>query len=594
MKKRGQFSSKKSIEAWVHAADYLSVAQCFLHKNATLERKLEFGDVKKRLVGHFGTCHGINVTYAYLTAWIKYISELGERPNMLFVLGPGHGLQALNACHFLEGSLTDLYGEKVDKKGVNWLCKNFSWPSGFPSHASPMSPGTICEGGELGYCLGIAFGAALDNPDLIVPCLIGDGEAETASLLASLHLPRIINAKDNGMVLPILHLNDYKIGGPTIYGRMSNDELLALFYGFGWNPIIIDERNASFYKDFSAVLKEVWQSFQSIKKGKNVRLPFIIYRSRKGEGGPETFRGNKIAGNNLAHQVILNNAGKDPEELLLLQKWLKSYHFERVFNENGLSETAAEILPKKELRMGRNRLAYGGFERFLIENRTRALKTSDDKEVDYTQHGDFLVSAARKQELDSSAMRVGEVLRELLVQNKDYRVFCPDETDSNKLSAVYEATGRAWQLPIKAWDKGMDRNGRLVEVLSENTLFSLLAGYTLTGRRGVMASYEAFMSIVDSQTTQYVKFLLQKKGLAWWGRVPALNVLLTSVGWRQDHNGFSHQNPGYISERLLRPTGCENVFFPLGAAAAAEAMRFSANESFDSVNTIVAGKQMEP
>lgn len=589
MKKRVQFSSESNVRAFINAADYLSVAQIFLKENAMLRRPLESGDIKERLVGHFGTCHGIDVVYGYLTAWIKWISDSGQKPNALFILGDGHGLSALNANLFLEGSLTDFYGEKVNSHGVDWLCKNFSWPSGFPSHASPMSPGVICEGGELGYSLGIAFGAALGKPGLIVPCLIGDGESETASLLASLNLPRILNMQDNGMVLPILHLNGYKIGGPTIYGRLADNELLALFYGFGWNPIIIDEDKKTFHKDFSGVLREVWQVFQGLKKGQSLRPPLIIFRSRKGEGGLETLNGSKIAGNNLSHQVVLTKARSDKSQLDLLENWLKGYHFGKVFGENGLGEAAQSILPKKELRMGRNRLAFGGFETFSpISSQISEPKARPDfsQKTWHNQESGYMK--------DSSAARIGEVLRDLLVKDEKFRVFCPDEMESNKLGSVFEASGRSWQLPIKTWDKDLEQNGRAVEMLSENTLFSVLAGHTLTGRRGVLASYEAFAEIITSQTTQFVKFLMQKKGLAWWGRVPSLNVLLTSLGWRQDHNGFSHQNPGYIGERLMRPTGCENVFLPLGANSAKEAMEFCTDHSFDSVNTIVCGKTDEP
>ncbi|MDR0887383.1 MAG: phosphoketolase family protein [Candidatus Nomurabacteria bacterium] len=583
--KKSNFASEKKLRDFVAATDYLSVAQIFLRDNFLLERTLEFGDVKKRLIGHFGTCHGINVAYAYLNAWIRSLESFN--PDVLFVLGDGHGLPALNANLFVEGTLGDFYGCKVDAKGVGWLCKSFSSPNGFPSHASPMSPGAICEGGELGYSLGIGFGAALDNPQIIVPVLIGDGEAETAALLASLNLPRLISMNNNGMVLPILHCNGYKIGGPSIYGRMTNDELRGLFGGFGWEVVVVDEEAPSFHKDFVEVLQKSFEIFKKLKSGSLARPMLIVFRSRKGEGGLETLNGSKIAGNNLSHQVVLEKANSDAAELKLLGKWLRGYEFKKVFQASVFDE----VLPKKDLRMGRNRQAFGGHESRLALD-LPDLSDDDWFDIDFSDK----VCYNKGIKWASSALEVGEVLRDCLAVSdvsRDFRFFCPDETASNKLAAVYEATSRSWQLPIAAWDKDLSRDGRVTEMLSENTLFSLLEGYTLTGRRGVLASYEAFAEIMTSQATQYVKFLLQKKGLAWWGRVPALNILLTSVGWRQDHNGFSHQNPGFMSERLMRPTGVENVFLPFNALAATYAMRYAVSESWDAVNTIVCGKTNE-
>lgn len=567
---------KPDIKKFFRAAEYLTVAQIFLQDNYLLERPLKPSDIKPRLLGHFGSTPGIIKAYAHLSALIKRTGQ-----DMMFVLGPGHGYPGLQASLFLEGSLAKIDPKAtLDEAGIAYLCQQFSWPYGYPSHSSPLTPGSILEGGELGYCLSTAYGSVLDNPGLVTACLIGDGEAETASLLASLNLNKLVSPKHSGVVLPILHLNGYKISAPTIYGRMSDKELIDLFTGFGYSPMIVNEgEDTGFDEQMTLALDKSIEMIYDIKKSPEdgfFRTPFIIMRTLKGETGPKELDGEKIEGNCLSHQVILTEAKTNKNQLAMFEKWLKSYRFDELFDkQKGFGDFISKIMPEPAKRMGQTKHAS------LEPEKLKLPELSGDPK--------FKVG-----ELSSLAMNsVGKYLRDVFKENpQTFRFFCPDETSSNRLDAVYEATDRAWLGPLKSWDKFMSPDGRIIEMLSENTLQGLLQGYILTGRHGVMSSYEAFMPIITSMVDQYSKFLAVAMKVDWRPNLPSINYVLTSTGWRQDHNGFSHQNPGFISDMLLRPNNLVNVLLPLDDNSALVATEFALSAQ-NVINIITAGKTPE-
>ncbi|MCL2869619.1 phosphoketolase family protein [Candidatus Saccharibacteria bacterium] len=571
---------KTDINKYVRAADYLCVAQIFLQDNFLLERPLKADDIKPRLLGHWGTCPGINRAYAHLSAWTKRFNL-----ETMFVLGPGHGFPALQANLFLENTLAKYYPQATQNKlGIRYIGKNFSWPYGFPSHASPLTPGVILEGGELGYSLSTSYGAALDNPNLIVACLIGDGEAETASLLASLNLNKLISPKTNGVVLPILHLNGYKISGPTVYGRMSDAEIVCWLAGLGYQPIVVSEDKPEDFDDqMIKALDHVHEVIQSIKTSQAngfFKLPFIVMRTKKGETGPKELDGQMIEGNYLSHQVILTQAKTDTKQRKMLESWLKSYKFEELFKpRKGFGDFVDNVLPKDSKRMGRTPYVNHFTKLELPELNLQNFNNTKPGEV-----------------VSQSMNRVGEYLRDVFSTNQaaqNFRFFSPDETSSNKLDAIFEATNRSWLRPLLDQDKYMSPDGRVTEILSENTLQGLMQGYTLTGRHAVMTSYEAFMPIVVSMVDQYLKFLEQSKNIKWRTDTPAATYILSSTGWRQDHNGFSHQNPGFISDMLIRPSNLVNVLLPIDDTSTLVATEFSL-KSKNAVNIITAGKTDEP
>ncbi len=572
------------IKKYARAANYITAGQIYLRDNFLLERELKPEDIKPRLLGHWGTCPGINFIYANLNYLIRK-----HRKNTLFVLGPGHGFPALQANLFMEGTLGVYYPETIrTEPGLGYLMKNFSWPYGFPSHSNPGAPGVILEGGELGYALSTAYGAALDNPDLLVSCVIGDGEAETGATATAWPLNKFLNPKRDGAVLPILHLNEYKISGPTIFGRMSNKELKALFYGYGYNPLIVGGKKV--YEQMMETLEKCHQSIKKIQdeaRGGKMpvapRWPMIILKTPKGWTGIKKLKGQKIEGNNLSHQVIAPNAKTNKKELKAVEKWLKSYKFNELFSKDaGFSEEIKNLIPDPELCMGENKSANGG----------RVMK-----ELKLPEIGFFSEDASRPGTVGSSSMRrAGEYIREVAKLNADsanFRLFSPDETYSNKLDAIFSITSRIFMWPIKKWDKDLSVDGRVIEMLSEHSLQGLMQGYVLTGRHAIFASYEAFIQIVVSMADQYAKFLRIARETSWRAPVPALNYILTSSGWRQEHNGFSHQNPGFI-DNMLRKQGCfVHVYFPAdGTTTLAVLKRCLASKN--EMNVIVAGKTLEP
>ena len=570
----------ENIKKFIRAANYLTVSQIFLQDNFLLERELKFDDIKPRLLGHWGSCPGVNHVYAHLLNIQKQLDFSKSGLKTSFMLGPGHAFPALQVNLFMEETLS-----KVDKKatrnaqGIEYISKNFSWPGGFPSHASPFTPGVILEGGELGYSLSTAFGAVLDNPNLVMTTLIGDGEAETGPIAAAWHLNKLINPVENGVVLPILHLNGYKISGPTIFGSMSDFELIQFFHGAGWEPKIVDEYSAEdFDFELSKVFSSAFRDISRIKFGRNngfVRLPMIIMRSKKGSSGVVENNGEKIEGNSLAHQVPLLNAKSDEKELKKLEEWLKSYKFEELFNfEKGeFKPWLDDFLPEKSSRIGQNR--------FVDANLNFAeLRLPEIRE--------------RISEKSLAMNAVGDFLKEVFEKNpENFHFFSPDETYSNKLDAIFKVTSRSWQREIKPWEKDLAKNGRVTEILSEHSLQGLLQGYILTGRHGVLTSYEAFAPIISSMMDQYAKFLAQSKEVKWRGDLASLNYILTSTGWRQDHNGFSHQNPSFIDEVLRRENGIGQIFLPADDNSAVVAIS-KMLKSRNNINVLVAGKTPEP
>ena len=570
----------ENIKKFIRAANYLTVSQIFLQDNFLLNRSLEFNDIKPRLLGHWGSCPGVNHVYAHLLNIQKQLDFAKSGLKTAFMLGPGHAFPALQTNLFLEETLS-----KIDKKatrntqGIEYISKNFSWPGGFPSHASPFTPGVILEGGELGYSLSTAFGAVLDNPNLVMTTLIGDGEAETGPIAAAWHLNKLINPVENGVVLPVLHLNGYKISGPTIFGSMSDFELIQFFHGAGWEPKIVDECSAEdFDFELSKVFSSAFRDISRIKFGRKngfVRLPMIIMRSKKGSSGVTENNGEKIEGNSLAHQVPLLNAKSDEKELKKLEDWLKSYKFEELFDfEKGeFKPWLDDFLPEKSSRIGRNC--------FVDANLNFAeLKLPEIRE--------------KVGEKSLAMNAVGDFLKEVFEKNpENFRFFSPDETYSNKLDAIFEATSRSWQREIRPWEKDLSKKGRVTEILSEHSLQGLLQGYILTGRHGVLTSYEAFAPIISSMMDQYAKFLTQSKEVKWRGYLASLNYILTSTGWRQDHNGFSHQNPSFIDEVLRRENGIGQIFLPADDNSAVVAIS-KMLKSRNNINVLVAGKTPEP
>lgn len=570
----------ENIKKFIRAANYLTVSQIFLQDNFLLERDLRFDDIKPRLLGHWGSCPGVNHVYAYLLNIQKQLDFAKSGLKTAFMLGPGHAFPALQANLFMEEALSNIDKNAVrNSQGIAYISKNFSWPGGFPSHASPFAPGVILEGGELGYSLSTAFGAVLDNPNLVMTTLIGDGEAETGPIAAAWHLNKLMNPVENGVVLPVLHLNGYKISGPTIFGSMSDFELIQFFHGAGWEPKIVDEYSAEdFDLELSKVFSSAFRDISRIKFGRKngfVRLPMIIMRSKKGSSGVAENNGEKIEGNSLAHQVPLLNAKSDEKELKKLEDWLKSYKFEELFDfEKGeFKPWLNDFLPEKSSRIGQNCFVDANLN-------FKELKLPEIHE--------------RVGEKSLAMNAIGDFLKEVFEKNpENFRFFSPDETYSNKLDAIFEATSRSWQREIKPWEKDLSKNGRVTEILSEHSLQGLLQGYILTGRHGILTSYEAFAPIISSMMDQYAKFLAQSKEVKWRGDLASLNYILTSTGWRQDHNGFSHQNPSFIDEVLRRENRIGQIFLPADDNSAVVAIS-KMLKSRNNINVLVAGKTPEP
>ncbi|HEY4213500.1 MAG TPA: phosphoketolase family protein [Steroidobacteraceae bacterium] len=579
---------QRRIHAWWRAANYLSVGQIYLLDNPLLREPLSLEHIKPRLLGHWGTTPGLNFIYAHLNRVIR-----ARDLDMLFVVGPGHGGPALVANTWLEGSYSELYPDVArDVVGMQRLFKQFSFPGGIPSHCAANVPGSINEGGELGYSLAHAFGAAFDNPNLIVTCVVGDGEAETGPLATAWHSNKFLNAANDGAVLPILHLNGYKIASPTILARIPRAELQSLLEGYGWQPhFVAGDDPQEMHPLMAGTLDKALDEIAAIQSAarragrgarERPRWPMIVLQSPKGWTGPKKVDGVQIEGTWRAHQVPLSELATKPAHVRLLEEWLRSYDPEELFEADGSPRAfLRELSPAGPRRIGSNPNANGGL---LL----RHLDLPDITEFafDVQQPG---------RAFGESTRILGKYLRELFRRNesaRNFRLFGPDETASNRLDAVFEVTGRTWDAQTLPGDPDLRPDGRVMEVLSEHQCQGWLEGYLVTGRHGLFSCYEAFIHIVDSMFNQHAKWLEEAGHIPWRRSIASLNILLTSHVWRQDHNGFSHQDPGFIDVVCNKKASIVRVYLPPDANTLLCVAR-QCLASRDLINVIVAGKQPE-
>jgi xylulose-5-phosphate/fructose-6-phosphate phosphoketolase len=576
------------MNAYWRAANYLSVGQIYLKSNPLLETPLTLADVKPRLLGHWGTTPGLNFLYVHLNRLIKE-NDL----NMIFIAGPGHGGPGVAAQTYLEGSYTERYpAVERNKNGLYRLFRQFSWPYGIPSHVSPETPGAIQEGGELGYSLVHAYGAAFDNPDLIVACVIGDGEAETGPLAASWHSNKFLNPARDGAVLPILHLNGYKIANPTVLARISRGELAQLLRGYGYEPHFVEgDDPAVMHQGLAATLDKVLRKIQRLQKSARSKgasgrpqrpiWPMIVFGSPKGWTGPKFVDGLPVEGTWRAHQVPITDL-ENPEHLRLLESWMKSYAAHELFDKDGaFVDDLAALAPTGHRRMGFNPHANGG--ELLV---ALSMPSFRDHAVLVPEPGVAKAEATRT---------LGKLLRDVMKANlekRNFRVFGPDETASNRLEDIYEVSGKEWMARVEPNDTDLSVDGRVMEVLSEHLCEGWLEAYLLTGRHGFFACYEAFIHVVDSMFNQHAKWLKTSRTIPWRKPIASLNYLLTSHVWRQDHNGFSHQDPGFIDHVASKKADVVRIYLAPDAncllSVADHCLR-----SRDYVNLIIAGKQLE-
>lgn len=575
----------RKMQAYWSAANYLSVGQIYLLDNPLLREPLTLAHVKPRLLGHWGTTPGLNFIYAHLNRVIKKYDL-----NILYLAGPGHGGPAMVANTWLEGTYSEFYPHiSRDAAGMQRLFKQFSFPGGIPSHVAPETPGSIHEGGELGYALSHAFGAVFDNPNLIVACVIGDGEAETGPLAASWHSNKFLNPASDGVVLPILHLNGYKIANPTLLARISHEELENLFRGYGYEPYFVEGSEPELmHQTMAAAMDAVIAQIRSIQDKADAygvttypRWPMIILRSPKGWTCPKEVDGKKMEDYYHSHQVPLSEIGSNPQHLELLEEWMKSYKPEDLFDKDGmLMPELAALAPEGERRMGANPHANGG--RLL-------------KDLELPDFCDYAVAVPKPGFVVGEATReMGKFLRDVMKLNLDrrnFRVMGPDETTSNRLNALFEVTNRTWVARVLPEDEYLSPDGRVMEILSEHTCQGWLEGYLLTGRHGLFSCYEAFIHIVDSMFNQHAKWLkVTSKKIPWRSPIASLNYLLTSHVWRQDHNGFSHQDPGFIDHVMNKKADIVRVYLPPDV----NTLLFITDKCLRSrnlINVIVAGKQ---
>ena len=583
------------MHAYWRAANYLSVGQIYLQDNALLKNKLTLAHIKPRLLGHWGTTPGLNFIYVHLNRIIKL-----HNLNMIFIIGPGHGGPGIVANTYLEGSYTERYPAiEQNEDGLKRLFKQFSWPYGIPSHVSPETPGSIHEGGELGYSLAHAYGAAFDNPNLIVACIIGDGEAETGALAASWHSNKFLNPARDGAVIPILHLNGYKIANPTILARISQAELTELMRGYGHepyfiegddavtlNPLTVHESLANTLDIIIAKIKAIQAAARKTDNIKRPLWPMIVFKTPKGWTGPKVVDGKPSEGTWRAHQVPIASFKKGeantPAHIKLLEDWLSSYKPEELFDEEGkLNAVLATLAPAGHNRMGMNPHANGGglLQPLIMPN-------IDDYAINVPTAGSVQAEATRV---------LGNFLRDVMqlnAQANNFRMFGPDETASNRLDAVFEVTSKEWMAETLNVDTNLSADGRVMEVLSEHLCQGWLEGYLLTGRHGFFSCYEAFIHIIDSMLNQHAKWLKVCNGIPWRAPIASLNYLLTSHVWRQDHNGFSHQDPGFIDHVLNKKSEIVRVYLPPDTncllSVADHCLR-----SQNYINVIIAGKQPE-
>ncbi len=576
------------MDAYWRAANYLSVGQIYLLANPLLKEKLDLSHIKPRLLGHWGTTPGQNFIYTHLNRIIK-LHDL----NMIYISGPGHGGPAVVAHTYLEGTYSEIYTHITqDEAGLAKLFRQFSFPGGIPSHVAPETPGSIHEGGELGYSLAHACGAVLDNPDLIAACVVGDGEAETGPLATSWHINKFINPAGDGAVLPILHLNGYKISNPTVLARISREELMSLMRGYGWEPIVVEGHEpVSMHRKMAQALDEAVRKIREYQRRarhgraevERPRWPMLIFITPKGWTGPKEADGKAVEGTFRAHQVPLSSPAENPRHLKALEAWLRSYRPDELFDDEGrLQPEIAALASVGERRMSANPHANGGA---LLKD----LRLPDFRR--------YAVDVPAPGSVDAQdTLVLGGYLRDVIKLNADmrnFRIFGPDETMSNRLSRVFEETVRQWDAEIRPGDEFLSSNGRVMEVLSEHLCQGWLEGYLLTGRHGLINSYEAFIHIVDSMFNQHAKWLKVTRGLAWRRPLASLNYLLASHVWRQDHNGFTHQDPGFIDHVVNKKASVVRVYLPPDANCLLSVMDHCLR-SRHYVNVVVAGKHDAP
>ncbi|HXP46264.1 MAG TPA: phosphoketolase family protein [Terriglobales bacterium] len=544
------------LDSFFRAANYLGAVQLYLRDNALLREPLRPEHIKPRLLGHWGTQPGLNLIYAHLN---RLIQDTGQ--SVLYVVGPGHGAPGVLACVYLEGTLSAYYPDFTqDYAGLSRFVRDFSWPGGMPSHLTALTPGAMHEGGELGYSLVHAFGAAFDNPDLFVACVVGDGEAETGPLAGSWQSNKFLNPAADGAVLPILHLNGYKLSGPTILARIGKDELRDYFKGLGYasrevagdDPAIVHNEMWGALDWAHRKIRRIQQSARSGRLQELPEWPVIILRTPKGWTDPKMLDGKPLEGTFHSHQIPIEDPATNPEHLELLEQWLRSYKPEELFDTEGkpVSRVTA-ILPEPAKCMGRNRSANGG--ELLKELRVPA-------------YSEYAVQVSRPGEIRTEGTKIlGRYLRDVFrasAPERNFRLFCPDETSSNRLQAVFEETLRDWQLPMVASDEFLSRDGRVVEILSEHCCQGWLEGYLLSGRHGIFACYEAFLTIIDSMMSQYAKWRKMSGEIPWRKPVASLNYVITSHVWEQDHNGYSHQGPSFINMLLTKKASETRIYLP--------------------------------
>ncbi|PDT16426.1 phosphoketolase [Rhizobium sp. J15] len=576
------------IDRYWRAANYLSVGQIYLLANPLLREPLKPEHIKPRLLGHWGTTPGLNFIYAHLNRLIR-----ARDLDVIYMCGPGHGGPGMVANTYLEGSYSEIYPDiSENAEGMRKLFRQFSSPGGIPSHAAPETPGSIHEGGELGYALVHAYGAAFDNPDLIVTCVVGDGEAETGPLAASWHSNKFLNPARDGAVLPILHLNGYKIANPTILARTGDDNLRRLFEGYGYEPFFVEGHEPQdMHRQMAATLDRIFDRISEIQRqARNgeaadgcPRWPMIVLRSPKGWTGPKEVDGKKVEGFWRAHQVPVSNCRGDDGHRKILEDWMRSYNPEDLFGSDGrLKPELRALAPLGKRRMGANPHANGGLLR---------------KELVVPDIRDYAVDTGRRGSVMAQSTQIlGHYLRDTMKLNDEaanFRIFGPDETESNRLGSVFEVTDRVWMEDIEPYDINLSRDGRVMEVLSEHLCQGWLEGYLLTGRHGIFSCYEAFIHIIDSMFNQHAKWLKVTRELEWRKPISSLNYLLTSHVWRQDHNGFSHQDPGFVDLVANKKADIVRIYLPPDANTLLW-VGDHCLRTYDRVNVIVAGKQPEP
>ena len=571
----------RKIDAYFRASNYLSACQLYLLDNPLLRRPLKIEDIKRNIVGHWGTVPGQNFIYVHLNRIIKKYNL-----NMIYLSGPGHGGNAMVAQSYLEGTYSEVYPNITkDEEGLKKLFKQFSFPGGISSHVAPETPGSINEGGELGYSLAHAFGAVLDNPNLIATCVVGDGEAETGPLATSWHGNKFINPKKDGVVLPILHLNGYKIANPTIFARISNEELIDFFKGCGYNPYIVEDSD-NIHEEMANTLDKVIEEIKKIKENALISeerpiWPMIVLKTRKGWTGPKEVKGNVIEGTFRAHQVPIPISRENPENLGILENWLRSYRPEELFDENGkLIEELAMLAPIGNQRMSANPVANGGL---LL------------KELRIPDFRKFGINIERGLTNAQDMKELGRYVRELIKLNPDnFRVFGPDEALSNRLNYMFDVTNRQFNGKRYDYDEFLSSAGRVIDsYLSEHMCEGMLEGYLLTGRHGFFHSYEAFVRIVDSMASQHAKWLKVTSELSWRRPIASLNYVLTSHIWQQDHNGYTHQDPGFLNHLVTKKADIVRIYLPADTNMLLSCFDHCI-KSKNYINVIVASKHERP